>query len=94
WDGKIGFVPTVLNELAPKPDNTIAITCGPPVMIKYAIENLEKLGFKPEQIITTLENRMKCGLGKCGRCNVGSTYVCIDGPVYTAEQLRHLPDDM
>lgn len=94
WNGKVGFVPTVLSELVPKPDNTMAITCGPPVMIKYAIENLEKLGFKADQIITTLENRMKCGLGKCGRCNVGSTYVCIDGPVYTAEQLKHLPADM
>lgn len=93
WNGKIGFVPTILDQIAPSPENAIAITCGPPIMIKYAIQTLEKLGFKPEQIVTTLENRMKCGLGKCGRCNIGSTYVCIDGPVYTAEQLAKLPED-
>ena len=93
WDGKIGFVPTILNEMNPSYENTIAITCGPPIMIKFVLQNLEKLGFKPNQIVTTLENRMKCGLGKCGRCNVGHTYVCIDGPVFTAEQLAELPDD-
>ncbi|RJP62142.1 MAG: heterodisulfide reductase subunit F [Ignavibacteriales bacterium] len=93
WNGKVGFVPTILDQLAPSPENTVAITCGPPIMIKYVLQSLDKLGFKPEQVVTTLENRMKCGLGKCGRCNVGGTYVCIDGPVYTAEQLAKLPDD-
>lgn len=93
WNGKIGFVPTILNEISPLPDTAVAITCGPPIMIKYVLQNLEKLGFKPNQIVTTLENRMKCGLGKCGRCNVGHTYVCIDGPVFTAGQLAELPDD-
>jgi NAD(P)H-flavin reductase len=93
WNGKVGFVPTILDQLAPTPENTVAITCGPPIMIKYVLQSLDKLGFKPEQVVTTLENRMKCGLGKCGRCNVGGTYVCIDGPVYTAEQLAKLPDD-
>lgn len=93
WDGKVGFVPTILDQMGPSPENTVAITCGPPIMIKYVIQNLLKLGFKPEQIVTTLENRMKCGLGKCGRCNVGSSYVCIDGPVYTAQQLQELPED-
>ncbi len=93
WDGKVGFVPTILDQLAPSPENTVAITCGPPIMIKYVLQSLDKLGFKQNQVVTTLENRMKCGLGKCGRCNVGGTYVCIDGPVYTAEQLAKLPDD-
>lgn len=93
WDGKVGFVPTILKEMAPSAENIAAITCGPPIMIKYVISNLLELGFQPDQIITTLENRMKCGLGKCGRCNVGNSYVCIDGPVYTAKQLQSLPDD-
>lgn len=93
WNGKVGFVPTILDQLAPSPENTVAITCGPPIMIKFVLQSLDKLGFKQSQVITTLENRMKCGLGKCGRCNVGGTYVCIDGPVYTAEQLAKLPDD-
>jgi NAD(P)H-flavin reductase len=93
WNGEIGFVPTILDKMAPSPENTVAITCGPPIMIKYVLISLEKLGFKPDQIVTTLENRMKCGLGKCGRCNIGGTYVCIDGPVFTAEQLAKLPLD-
>ncbi|KHD06630.2 heterodisulfide reductase subunit F [Candidatus Thiomargarita nelsonii] len=94
WDGHVGFVPTVLEkEFAPRPDNTIAIVCGPPIMIKFTFEALDRLGFKPEQMITTLENRMKCGLGKCGRCNIGSTYVCLDGPVFWAKELAELPQE-
>ncbi|NUN08431.1 MAG: FAD/NAD(P)-binding protein [Ignavibacteriaceae bacterium] len=93
WNGKVGFVPTVLKEIAVSPMNAVAITCGPPIMIKYVLLELEKMGFSPSQIVTTLENRMKCGLGKCGRCNIGSTYVCIDGPVFTAEELNKLPID-
>lgn len=93
WKGEIGFVPTILEKIAPSPVNTVAITCGPPIMIKYTIQALNKLGFKSDQIITTLENKMKCGLGKCGRCNIGSTYVCIDGPVFSAAELEQLPDD-
>ena len=68
---------------SPSPDNTIAITCGPPIMIKFVIQNLHKLGFADEQIYTTIENKMKCGVGKCGRCNVGKDYVCVKGPVYS-----------
>jgi NAD(P)H-flavin reductase len=93
WTGKIGFVPTVLEQTAPSSANCIAIVCGPPIMIKFTFPVLAKLGFAPENIYTTLENRMKCGLGKCGRCNVGSVYVCKDGPVFTAAQLKTLPDE-
>ena len=91
WDGKVGFVPTVLDELAPPADNCIALVCGPPIMIKFTLPVLEKLGFGDEEIYTTLENRMKCGLGKCGRCNVGNLYVCKDGPVFTAKQVKAMP---
>ncbi len=94
WDGHVGFVPHVLEkEFTPKPENAIAIVCGPPIMIKFTFEALERLGFAQEQLITTLENRMKCGLGKCGRCNIGSTYVCIDGPVFWAKELAALPQE-
>ncbi|MBA4310677.1 MAG: heterodisulfide reductase subunit F [Chlorobiaceae bacterium] len=93
WNGKIGFVPKILDEICPKPENSVAITCGPPIMIKGVLKSLEKLNFKPEQVITTLENRMKCGFGKCGRCNIGKTYVCIDGPVFNAAELNQLPMD-
>jgi NAD(P)H-flavin reductase len=93
WNGEIGFVPTIVEKAAPASANTIAIVCGPPVMIKYTFPVLAKLGFEDENIYTTLENRMKCGFGKCGRCNVGKYYVCKDGPVFTMAQLKDLPDE-
>ncbi|MFC2118529.1 FAD/NAD(P)-binding protein [Bacteroidota bacterium] len=93
WKGKSGFVPTVLDEVAPSSENTIAIVCGPPIMIKFTFPVLQKLGFTPENIYTTLENRMKCGFGKCGRCNVGNVFVCKDGPVFTQKQLNALPPE-
>ena len=91
WKGEVGFVPAIVEKTAPAAKNTIAIVCGPPVMIKFTLPVLEKLGFKEEDIYTTLENRMKCGLGKCGRCNVGSVFVCKDGPVFSYAQLKELP---
>lgn len=93
WKGEVGFVPTVLERLSPASENTIAIVCGPPVMIKFTFPVLKKLGWEDRNIYTTLENRMKCGLGKCGRCNVGKIFVCKDGPVFTYEQLKELPDE-
>lgn len=94
WTEKVGFVPTILEQLPLKGENSVAIVCGPPIMIKFALKSLEeKMGFDKNNIITTLENRMKCGLGKCGRCNVGSVYVCKDGPVFTAKELESLPND-
>ena len=93
WDGEVGFVPTVLEQAAPSAENTIALVCGPPVMIKFTLPVLKTLGFADEAIYTTLENRMKCGLGKCGRCNVGNVYVCKDGPVFTAAQVKAMPQE-
>jgi NAD(P)H-flavin reductase len=91
WNGEIGFVPAVLEKMSPKGENTIAIVCGPPIMIKLTLPVLDKLGFSQESIYTTLENRMKCGMGKCGHCMVGNNYVCKDGPVYRYDQLLQLP---
>jgi len=93
WKGNVGLVPTFLKEINPSPENTTSITCGPPIMIKFVIEALNELGFSSEHIITTLERRMKCGVGKCGRCNIGSKYVCLDGPVFTLKQLEEMPSD-
>ena len=93
WKGEIGFVPTIVEKVSPSAKDTIAILCGPPLMIRYTFPILEKLGFKEENIITTLENRMKCGLGKCGRCNIGSVYVCKDGPVFSYKELKTLPQE-
>ncbi|MFH1651224.1 MAG: heterodisulfide reductase subunit F, partial [Chloroflexota bacterium] len=86
--GKVGLVPKVLEEVAPSAKNTVAVVCGPPIMIRFTFPALEKLGFAPEQMITTLEKRMKCGLGKCGRCNIGEVYVCRDGPVFSYAQIK------
>jgi NAD(P)H-flavin reductase len=93
WKGEIGFVPAVLDRLAPSNRDTVAVVCGPPVMIKFTFPVLSRLGFAPASIFTTLENRMKCGVGKCGRCNVGKYFVCKDGPVFTFAQLQNMPQE-
>ncbi len=93
WQGEIGFVPAVLDRLAPASHDTVAVVCGPPVMIKFTFPVLARLGFAPEDIYTTLENRMKCGVGKCGRCNTGKYFVCKDGPVFTFAQLQEMPQE-
>ena len=92
WDGHVGFVPTYVKELGFEPNKT-AVLCGPPIMIKFTLQGLGDLGFDRKQVYTTLELRMKCGVGKCGRCNVGSKYVCKDGPVFRMDQLDKLPDE-
>ncbi|MBZ4649002.1 MAG: hypothetical protein PWQ64_1222 [Desulfomicrobiaceae bacterium] len=94
WEHRVGLIPNVLLDLAPSPENTVAVTCGPPIMIKFTLQALKKLGFEDEQIITTLEKRMKCGVGLCGRCNIGTKYVCVDGPVFTYAQLKELPSEL
>jgi len=89
WSGRVGMVPTVLEQVAPSPKNAVAIVCGPPIMIRFTFPALAKLGFTPDQIITTLEKRMKCGIGKCGRCNIGPLFVCKDGPVFTYQEIKN-----
>ena len=88
WKGRVGLITQALAEIAPSPQGAVAVTCGPPIMIKFVLKELEKLGFGPEQVITTLEGKMKCGLGKCGRCNVGDQYICTDGPVFRYDQIQ------
>ncbi|NLI82247.1 MAG: hydrogenase [Deltaproteobacteria bacterium] len=94
WKGRVGFVPTVLTEEAPSPHNRVAIVCGPPIMIKFVLFNLKELGFQSDQILTTLEKRMKCGIGICGRCNIGTNYVCVDGPVFSVAQLQGMVPEL
>ena len=89
WDGHVGFVPSYLKEIGFDTNKT-ALICGPPIMIKFVLQGLTELGFSKEQVYTTLELRMKCGVGKCGRCNIGSKYVCKDGPVFRCDQLDQL----
>ena len=92
WDGHVAFVPTYVKELGFDPNKTVLV-CGPPIMIKFVLQALEELGFKRNQIYTTMELRMKCGIGKCGRCNIGDKYVCKDGPVFRFDQLDELPNE-
>jgi NAD(P)H-flavin reductase len=92
WEGRVGFVPTVTKEVGPKPEKSWAVVCGPPVMIKYTLPVLGELGFPPERVYTSLERKMKCGVGKCGRCNIGPKYVCVDGPVFSYAELGELPE--
>ena len=92
WTGLVGYVPTVVGDVAPSSDNALALVCGPPIMIRFTIPVLlNDLGFSPDCIINSLEMRMKCGMGKCGRCNIGGKYVCKDGPVFTYAELQDLP---
>lgn len=94
WGYRVGLIPDVLLGMAPAPDNSVAVTCGPPIMIKFTLQALEKLKFSSNQIFTTLERRMKCGVGICGRCNIGGKYVCVDGPVFSLAELKELPDEL
>jgi len=93
WNGNVGFVPAYMEELAFQPGKRTVLLCGPPIMIKFCSEGLLRMGFEKKDVITTLEMRMKCGVGKCGRCNIGSKYVCLDGPVFTLAELDELPDE-
>ena len=94
WDGHVGFVPNYVSEIGFDP-NTYgrSLVCGPPIMIKFVLQALDKLGFDHKQVYTTMELRMKCGVGKCGRCNIGHKYVCKDGPVFRYDELGELPDE-
>ncbi len=92
WDGHVAFVPTYVKELGFDPNKTVLV-CGPPIMIKFVLQALTELGFEKTQIYTTMELRMKCGVGKCGRCNIGDKYVCKDGPVFRFDELGELPNE-
>jgi NAD(P)H-flavin reductase len=94
WNGHVGFVPAYLEELSPDPVGKVVVVCGPPIMIKLVMQSLDKMQYDHKNIITTLEKRMKCGIGQCGRCNMGSVYVCLDGPVFTMSQLDGMPAEL
>ncbi|MEA2059149.1 MAG: FAD/NAD(P)-binding protein [Thermodesulfobacteriota bacterium] len=94
WKYNVGFVPAIVEQKAPRADkDTCAIVCGPPIMIKFTQPALENLGYTENQIIMSLENRMKCGIGMCGRCNIGKELVCKDGPVFTLAQINQTPKE-
>ncbi|MDR1740704.1 MAG: FAD/NAD(P)-binding protein [Synergistaceae bacterium] len=92
WDGDVGFVPDYVKKLNFDTSKTV-LMCGPPIMIKFVLAALNGLGFDKSRIYTTFEMRMKCGIGKCGRCNIGSRYVCKDGPVFRCDEMDSMPDE-
>ncbi|MEJ2248173.1 MAG: FAD/NAD(P)-binding protein [Candidatus Lokiarchaeota archaeon] len=93
WTKKVGYVAPIVKEVNPSPKDAYAVVCGPPIMIKTTINVLKELKFKDEFILNSLEMRMKCGVGKCGRCNIGDKYVCVDGPVFSLAELNEMPDE-
>jgi NAD(P)H-flavin reductase len=93
WDGEVGLLPDVYAQLGLEPDGRVVVACGPPVMLHFLFRSLEQLGYGHDQVVTTLENKMKCGIGHCGRCYVGPFAVCRDGPVVTWAELEQLPKD-
>ncbi|MGD2271994.1 MAG: FAD/NAD(P)-binding protein [Desulfobacterales bacterium] len=94
WKYNIGLIPAIAEQKAPPGDaDTYAIVCGPPIMIKFTQPVLDNLGYSHENIIMSLENRMKCGIGMCGRCNIGKEFVCKDGPVFTLARLSKMPKE-
>ncbi len=93
WTKRVGYVPTILEESAPSSENAVAFICGPPIVIRLSMPILTRLGFQPEKTYLSLEMRMKCGIGKCGRCNVGNKFVCQDGPVFTQKELQGMPKE-
>ncbi|MCL5773317.1 MAG: FAD/NAD(P)-binding protein [Firmicutes bacterium] len=82
WTGDVGLITKLFDKIEIVPHETYAIVCGPPVMFKFVCAYLSKIGVPMDRMFVSLERRMHCGMGKCCRCNIGSTYTCIDGPVF------------
>jgi NAD(P)H-flavin reductase len=96
WQGNVGVVGTLFKRPGVKVpiENTVAFVCGPPIMFRFVIKDLLDLGFQEQNIVSTLERYMKCGVGKCGHCCIGVAYVCVDGPVFTYQQIKRLGEDI
>ena len=91
WKENVGVVTTLfprINDI--NPENTFSLVCGPPVMYKFVLKELVKLNIPKDQILMTLERRMKCGVGKCGHCAIDYIYTCLDGPVFTYWDVIHM----
>jgi len=92
WITNVGVVTTLFPKVDIDPENTFAITVGPPVMYKFVVAECQKKGIPDEQILISLERRMKCGVGKCGHCQINGVYVCQEGPVFTYSQIQELQE--
>ncbi len=92
WKGKCGLITKILEKSKINNKNKIVLICGPPIMIKFTLEVLKKLGFNDDQIYLSLERHMKCGMGKCGRCMIHGKYTCVDGPVFRYDQIKDVKE--
>ena len=92
WEQNVGVVTTLFDKIKFDPEKTVAFVCGPPIMIKFATVDLLGRGISDDRIVTSLERYMKCGVGKCGHCCVNHVYLCTEGPVFTYQQIRGLPE--
>jgi NAD(P)H-flavin reductase len=92
WEKNVGVVGSLFKQPGVEMplDNTTVFVCGPPIMFRFVLADLTKMGFKDGNMVSTLERYMKCGVGKCGHCCIGQAYVCTDGPIFTLEQIRML----
>jgi NAD(P)H-flavin reductase len=90
WKGNVGVITTLIPKVEIEPAKTMAVVVGPPIMYRFVIGELKKKGLADEHIIMSLERRMKCGVGKCGHCQINGVYVCQEGPVFSLAQLRNL----
>lgn len=91
WEGNVGVVTTLFDIVEIDPANNVAFVCGPPIMMRFVVQKLLRMGFAPDDIHLSLERLMNCGVGKCGHCNIGKYYVCKDGPVFAYEQVKDVP---
>ena len=92
WEHDVGVVTELLKYVKPRMRYTTVFVCGPEIMMKFTAQLLLRMGFYPSEIFLSLERRMKCGIGKCGHCQIGYKYVCKDGPVFNLEEIGLLPD--
>jgi NAD(P)H-flavin reductase len=92
WSGNVGLVTTILKNGDVDPKNAVAVVCGPPIMMKFVNLRLAEMGFAPRDIYLSMEKNMSCGIGRCFHCNLGKYFVCKDGPVFTWEQIKDIPD--
>jgi sulfhydrogenase subunit gamma (sulfur reductase) len=94
WKHYVGNIPSIVTQELPQGDeDSVAIVCGPPIMIKFALLALREKGYSHDQVYLSLENRMKCGIGHCGRCTIGKDSVCSDGPVFSMAEVEKMPND-
>ena len=92
WDEKEGVVTVLLDDIKVDIPNSVAVVCGPPVMMKFGTYKLLEMGYPEDDIYLSMEKNMSCGLGKCGHCMMGKYFVCKDGPVFTYSEIKDQPD--